>query len=919
MLKYIFLLFVVHFLTIKINGQNYWQQQVNYTIDVQLNDTLHTLDGFSAMEYINNSPDTIKFIWIHLWMNAFKNDKTAFTQQSLQSGSLKFYFSNEKEKGYINRLNFQVAGKAATVEDHPNYIDIVKVILPVPLPPKQSAIITTPFHVQLPQLFSRGGHVNQSYQITQWFPKAAMYDNQGWHPMPYLDQGEFYSNFGDYEVNITLPKNYVIAATGKLMNENEKQWLSKRADFTMPTKAKETKEKTIKTLSPIATDYTKKTISFKQSNVIDFAWFADKTFIVNTKEVVLNEGRKVLCQSFYRPENRNDWKKSIEFIERAIQFRSEKIGNYPYETVSVVDAPLFAGGGMEYPTITNVADGGDEKSLDLVIEHEIGHNWFQAVLASNERMHPWLDEGINSYYDYLYEKKYYPQKALNSKFEHLFSNEGILSVVAALKKDQPINTNSYDFTSMNYGLIAYQKTTEWMKLMASKYGEAKVIAAVKQYYETWRFRHPQPADFDQIMQSNLTDYSKHINQRSQIGELESTKKKALSILPAVGVNGYDGFMAGAVLHNYLPQSNKIRYYFANMYGFKSKKLSNLSGITYQHTQTTGKISSIKMGATYANFGTNFFESDRARLNIRYSRLVPFVRVQFKQTKPRSPFDVSLSFKHYNITEDELRFNLVQNPGDTFYQPFTAQQNRYLNQLQFNVNRWTVLYPYQLNITIEQNKDLVRSTFTAEQFFNYNNKGQGLSLRFFAGKIIYLNSTAANNFANARYDLHLLAPKGDEDYNYSTYFAKRNDFEKFGSRQVLKRDGFFRFRADLLANKPGRSDNWLASMNLTSTLPDRLNPLSILPVKIPLKVFLDMGTSANAWVKNYGGTKFLYNAGLQLSLFNNLIEIYYPLMYSKEFGDYSLQMWQKKTSSKNISFAINLNGISLRKLVPQINY
>ena len=186
-------------------SQAYWQQQTNYRIDVQLNDADHSLDGFLRLQYINRSPDTLSFIWFHLWPNAFKNDRTAFSEQLLQNGRTDFYFSNREDKGYMNRLDFRTAGTSLRMEDHPLYIDVVKVYLAKPLYPLQEVEITTPFHVKIPKNFSRGGHTGRSYQITQWYPKPAVYDRKGWHPMPYLDQGEFYVEFGDFDVRITVP------------------------------------------------------------------------------------------------------------------------------------------------------------------------------------------------------------------------------------------------------------------------------------------------------------------------------------------------------------------------------------------------------------------------------------------------------------------------------------------------------------------------------------------------------------------------------------------------------------------------------------------------------------------------------------------------------------------------------------------
>ncbi len=161
----------------------------------------------------------------------------------MENGNTNFYFSGKEQKGYINRLDFKVNNITAEIEDHPQHIDIVKLILPSPLSPGQKIIITTPFHVKLPYNFSRGGHDGESYQVTQWYPKPAVYDRNGWHPMPYLDQGEFYSEFGNFDVKITVPENYVVAATGELQNAEEKEWLKKRASIYLATCSQKNKKR----------------------------------------------------------------------------------------------------------------------------------------------------------------------------------------------------------------------------------------------------------------------------------------------------------------------------------------------------------------------------------------------------------------------------------------------------------------------------------------------------------------------------------------------------------------------------------------------------------------------------------------------------------------------------------------------------
>ena len=208
----------------------YFQQHVAYDIDVTLDDSLHTLSAFEKLTYTNNSPDELDFIWFHLWPNAYKNIETAYGKQAFEQGSTRFYFADDKDRGFIDSLDFKVDGENVNLEYHPEWIDVAKIYLPNTLKPGESVLIETPFFVKIPLVFSRLGHSGKHYEITQWYPKPAVYDNDGWHPMPYLNMGEFYSEFGTFDVKITLPKNYRIMATGDLINgEAEYAWLDSLA------------------------------------------------------------------------------------------------------------------------------------------------------------------------------------------------------------------------------------------------------------------------------------------------------------------------------------------------------------------------------------------------------------------------------------------------------------------------------------------------------------------------------------------------------------------------------------------------------------------------------------------------------------------------------------------------------------------
>ncbi len=211
------------------NPRNYWQQEVNYEIHVKLDDVHHFLRGDISINYTNNSPDTLFYIFFHLWPNAYKSTFTAFSKQYLENDSTSFYYAPDSMRGFIDSLNFEINGLTTTIKYDSINPDIAKVNLLAPLyPGKQIAIYTT-FRVKIPHTFSRLGHVGQQYAISQWYPKPAVYDRYGWHAFPYLDQGEFYSEFGSFDVDITLPKNYVVGATGILQDKSEQEWLDKKS------------------------------------------------------------------------------------------------------------------------------------------------------------------------------------------------------------------------------------------------------------------------------------------------------------------------------------------------------------------------------------------------------------------------------------------------------------------------------------------------------------------------------------------------------------------------------------------------------------------------------------------------------------------------------------------------------------------
>lgn len=474
MIRVFIFVFFISINLFAVAQNKYWQQHVNYDISVSLNDKDHTLDAVEKITYINNSPDTLYFIWFHLWPNAYKNDRTAFSDQLLANGRTDFYFSNDEQRGYINRLNFHVNGTVVRTEDHPQHQDIIKIVLNTPLMPGGSCTIETPFHVKLPYNFSRGGHKGNSYQITQWYPKPAVYDRKGWHPMPYLDQGEFYSEFGNYRVSITAPENYVIAATG-IENKNEQ---SKHNKFF--------------------------TTVYQQNNAHDFAWFADKRFTVSTDTLQLPSGKIIQAAVYSVKTNKYQkaWSNGLVLIKKTIRRRSSLLGDYAYDNVTIVDADVDYAGGMEYPTITAISGARTEKELEGLIEHEVGHNWFYAALASNERDHAWMDEGMNTYYGVRYWNKEVDinvRPAVKEKFlqDRMPDNMNFFTLnnVVNERIDQPIDLPSDQIAGINYNVSEYHKASRWMHWVETTIGSDLFDSCLREYYRRWQLKHPYPEDF----------------------------------------------------------------------------------------------------------------------------------------------------------------------------------------------------------------------------------------------------------------------------------------------------------------------------------------------------------------------------------------------------------------------------------------
>ena len=515
MIRYSTFITLFFFCTFQSFSQEYWQQEVNYNINVTLDDKTHSLYGNISIQYVNHSPDTLNEVYIHLWPNAYKDRTTGLAKQLYRNGDDELYFGDIKDRGYIDSVNFTIDDQQAPIQFPFESQDICLLDLASPLFPGAQINIQTPFRVKIPSGdISRLGHIGQSYQITQWYPKPAVYDKNGWNPISYLNQGEFYSEYGSFDVSITLPSNYVVGATGDLKTESEIEFMNQLAEQTQKnigTIVNEN-EKYNKTPFP-PSDLKMKTIRFTQNRVHDFAWFAEKRYVALKGEIELPNTRSLVnTWALFVTQNAKYWQHAIEYLNDGTYYYSLWNGNYPYSHVTAVDGTISAGGGMEYPNITVIGNASSKEELEIVIVHEVGHNWFYGIMGSNERVHGWMDEGLNTLNEVRYIQTKYPgnkrlsDMALNGRF-HLNDLDYrdmwdiIFRTVSSMGLDQPIETHSEDFSSANYGIIMYQKTGLVFYYLKDYLGDQEFDRIMHMYFNKWKFKHPQPSDLKELFVS----------------------------------------------------------------------------------------------------------------------------------------------------------------------------------------------------------------------------------------------------------------------------------------------------------------------------------------------------------------------------------------------------------------------------------
>ncbi len=458
----------------------YWQQKVDYVIHCSLDPADHTLSGRETITYMNSSPDTLQEFYLHLYPNAYREKASDLVKDYLQGTWFILVGLRESQRGWMDVSQLKVDGKETefSVEG-----TILSSSFSQPLPPGKRATIEIVFTEKVRKFIGRAGYRGRHYDMAQWYPKMVVYDKNGWNPDQFR-QGEFYGEFGDFDFHITLPQEYVIAATGTPVS-GDPGWKKNPRPEGEP--------------SPGADNASaaSKTVHFRAEKVHDFAWSADPSFVV--QDTTYN-GYRVM--SFYRSGNPS-WADSVLARGlRALKWLEQFAGPYGYPQVSIVDA--LNDGGMEYPMLVMNGSSGEE-----LILHELGHNWFYGMLANDEREEAWMDEGMTQYQTFKYQEKHYgpygePYRktfwsALNPRptmWEEL--TRDIISYHRAGFAER-VATPHHEFKNCGYEMV-YIKSALFMRALCYYVGEENFHQILHTYFDRWKFKHVDEEAFLSVCQ-----------------------------------------------------------------------------------------------------------------------------------------------------------------------------------------------------------------------------------------------------------------------------------------------------------------------------------------------------------------------------------------------------------------------------------
>lgn len=473
-------------------GSRYWQQRVDYRIAATLDTAKSELRGHETIHYVNHSPDALPYLWLFVEQNicAPNSITSILNQPPLVFGDISFDFSCG---GFNGRPTMESAKVNGVDAKHTNYGTTMRIDLAKPLAPGASLELEFAWHFTVPeQGVGRMGRDGALYEMAQWYPRMVVYDDvRGWNHEPYIGAGEFYLEYGNFDVELTVPASYIVAATGELRNPTQVLTSSEQKLLALA----HTRDSAVAIISREHAGDAKWTRPgnhpftwhFTAANVRDFAWAAAPNWIWEASNV---DG--ILIETLYR-QTADKWPEAHKMARGAIKYFSEQWYKYPYSHATTVEGPVQ---GMEYPMLTFVPNNSSRETQQWDLAHEFGHEWFPMIVGSNERLYPWMDEGFNTFIDLHNAAEYFKGTAYGDTIEvnplHLAADH------TKPGQEQPLITNPTEVRDLMW--VGYEKPALMLQTLRFEVlGKDRFDAAFRDYIRTWAFKHPTPADFFRVM------------------------------------------------------------------------------------------------------------------------------------------------------------------------------------------------------------------------------------------------------------------------------------------------------------------------------------------------------------------------------------------------------------------------------------
>ena len=477
-------------------GPRYWQQRADYDLKATLDTAGKALRGEMTIRYTNNSPDTLRFLWFQVEQNAFKSNslnsyvfpaESRFGARNFEGGDVIDRFEEVTANGKGARRALKLRNEGT----------VMKADLAEPLAPGRTATISAAWHFNIPEHGAdRMGRDGALYELAQWYPRVSVYDDlRGWNAEPYLGQGEFYLEYGDYTLDVTVPAGYIVAATGMLQNPRDVLTAAQIGRLAQASKSDNVvhivTQEELRSGAARARKTGTMTWRFAARNVRDVVFAASPDYLWDASSY-----KGSLAQAFYRPSAIEPWKDAADMSRMSIQEYSERWFQYPYPQITAVEGPIS---GMEYPMVAMEAKSADKYDLYNVVTHEIGHMWFPMIVGSNERMHMWQDEGFNTFINTFSEARRYPEKG--DQMARAAQERSLVTQYMEHNVDEPLEINPDRINPQLLGENAYVKTSVALQQLRQEIlGPEAFDDAFRTYIQRWAFRHPSPTDFFRTME-----------------------------------------------------------------------------------------------------------------------------------------------------------------------------------------------------------------------------------------------------------------------------------------------------------------------------------------------------------------------------------------------------------------------------------